>query len=210
MQTMTLSRMCRLACLVAAAAVSAVPVWAYTWITWDVTAGGNGHEYAVIEAADVWSTQQLLAQAEGAHLVTITSSAENQFLYSDVYDRFGAWMGLYQDPGTAEPNAGWQWVTGEALSYTHWKAGEPNNGNSQWEEDHGLTNWDFAPPPGGDGGLWNDGQGGSRFAAIMEREREEPNGDDSPELGSWLLLACSGVFGAALTRGCSKRRRSRQ
>jgi parallel beta-helix repeat protein len=68
------------------------------------------------------------APCASPHLVTVTSQAEQDFLY----DEFGAalaekWYGAFDDtPG--DPSEGWQWVTGEPWSYTNWLAGEPSDG----------------------------------------------------------------------------------
>ena len=39
----------------------------------------------------------------------------------------GPYLGGFQPEGSPEPAGGWQWVTGEAWSYTSWMSGEPNN-----------------------------------------------------------------------------------
>jgi len=118
-------------------------------IHWPTAAGGNGHWYeAVVAASDIsWTDAKAAAEASlldgvAGHLVTITSSAENNFVYSLIagnptmwhfVPRFslnGPWLGLYQDtsdPAYSEPAGAWKWVTGEPLVYTNWRAGSPND-----------------------------------------------------------------------------------
>ena len=78
------------------------------------------------------------AQKAGGYLATLTSKAENQFVYDLVVrdDRFwkiephwatGPVIGLLQTPGAREPDGGWSWITGEPLSYRNWIRGNPTN-----------------------------------------------------------------------------------
>ena len=74
------------------------------------------------------ASKNLQFEGKRGHLVTITSTAEYQFLI----DTFGAelkdrWIGAYQVDGSQEPNDGWAWVTGESWAYSRWGETEPNN-----------------------------------------------------------------------------------
>jgi len=55
-----------------------------TWVTWDISAGGNGHSYLAVTGFDglTWNMADQLAQAQGGYLATINSSAENDFVFS--------------------------------------------------------------------------------------------------------------------------------
>ncbi len=95
----------------------------------------NGHSYDVItgETTLTWEEAAAMAESMGGHLVTITSSAENDFVAwlvttygSPDYQRY--WLGGYQTDGDNEPDGSWAWVTGETWAYTNWEEGEPNNG----------------------------------------------------------------------------------
>lgn len=97
-----------------------------------------------------------------AHLVAITSAAENQFLIDNltqaVIDMY--WIGGFQAPGSPEPAGGWGWVTGEAFVYNNWEPvnPEPNNGDGQGEDKLAFWRVNYEDPyiPGQVIGWWND------------------------------------------------------
>src|SRR5438552_3502023 len=53
-------------------------------VTWSVAAGGNGHSYQVFGAPGgiSWSMSSFIATSAGGYLATITSAAENAFVFS--------------------------------------------------------------------------------------------------------------------------------
>ena len=118
----------------------------------------NGHYYAATAGASMWTNMSNTATAMGGYLATITSAAENAFIFANL-NPGGANMWLGGSDAAVEgewrwtvgPEAGtqfWQGGTGGATvggNYTNWQPGsEPNNyGN----EDHVLMQG---------GGYWND------------------------------------------------------
>jgi hypothetical protein len=85
-----------------------------------------------------------LAQAQSGYLATITSAAENDFVFSlidaaqfwnDWINGSGPAIGGVQLPGSPEPQDGWQWISGEAWSYTNWFPGQPDDGAGGPSED---------------------------------------------------------------------------
>src|SRR5512140_1650056 len=103
------------------------------WVQWSPASGGNGHFYMAVQIPNGidWYTAESQAVSLGGHLATITSAAENDFVFSMIATdtRFwvtvgsgtrGPWLGGYQIPGSQEPAAGWAWVTGEPFSYQNW------------------------------------------------------------------------------------------
>ncbi|MBD3293346.1 MAG: PEP-CTERM sorting domain-containing protein [Armatimonadia bacterium] len=162
------------------------------WHTWAVSAGGNGHAYAALTTPDTWGNHNATAQDLGGYLVTLTSSAENEWALSQFTDTRTYWMGLYQPPGTPEPDGGWLWVTGEPYDWRNWKDGEPNNhvyvAGAWRDEDHVSV--------GGVEHTWIDRNGEySDFYAIVEHS----NPEEIPEPGT-LLLMLSGVAAVGLKR----------
>ncbi len=87
-----------------------------------------------------WNFAWDSALGHGGYLATITSQAENDFVFSLVdsslywYERpgtvqwlAGPWLGGTQDFGAQEPDSGWHWVTDESMGYFNWSPGEPDN-----------------------------------------------------------------------------------
>jgi hypothetical protein len=116
-----------------------VPCEATPITEWKESEGGNGHFYrgaCPIGSLD-WDDARDGADALGGHLVTITSSAENDFVYGLIesrgfWDQDGDWcpgplIGLLQADGAQEPEGGWDWLTGEPFGYENWGSGEPDN-----------------------------------------------------------------------------------
>jgi hypothetical protein len=112
-------------CLVAAAAL-ALPV------EWTVASGGNGHFYEKVSGTYSWTQARDLAASRSwgglaGHLATLTSQAENDWVWSALSQPSSCWLGGFQPSGSVEPAGGWQWVTGEPWSYANWSSGEPDN-----------------------------------------------------------------------------------
>jgi hypothetical protein len=111
----------------------------------------NGHSYYRSTGAATWTTARTNCANMGGHLVTITTSGEQSFLYA-LWP--SGWIGL-----TDEVTEGtWRWVTGETYSYTNWNNGEPNNsGNEDYVQF--VSN-----------GRWNDLNNNSNLAYVLEFE----------------------------------------
>ena len=75
-----------------------------------------------------WEEAKEKCEEKGGHLVTITSAAEQNFVYYNFLknkNNYDCWIG-----GTDKESEGdWKWVTGEPFSYTKWSNTEPNNMN---------------------------------------------------------------------------------
>src|SRR5262245_7635939 len=108
------------------------------WVTWEVSAGGNGHMYQAVQGFPGlnWTLADQLAQEAGGYLATITSSAENDFVFNLVnspacftgFNGSGPALGGIQLDGSTEPADGWTWANGETWSYTNWLPGQPDDG----------------------------------------------------------------------------------
>ena len=118
---------------------------------------GNGHFYDVVSVPGTISWDSANAQAidAGGYLATVTSKAENDFVFSLInnatywHGYSGPWLGGFQSPATTQPSANWQWVTGEPWSYTAWQAGQPNDSGGK---DENKLQYGFAPLVS----TWND------------------------------------------------------
>jgi hypothetical protein len=109
----------------------------------------TGHCYLVYNTTRQWQSAADFCLADGTHLVTISSAAENELVRPSSGFR---WIGL-EDIGS---EGTFTWVTGEPLSFTNWNGGEPNGGGG--ENCGGMLN----------NGRWNDFQCGDSWAFVCE------------------------------------------
>ena len=99
-----------------------------------------------------WQDAQAYCEDIGGHLVTITSQAEQDFVYTSLVEKYGvAMIGL----NDAASEGTWEWVTGEPFSYANWDGGEPNN---QGDEDYVFINAN---------GSWNDGHANREYNSFI-------------------------------------------
>ncbi len=154
--------------------VSAADDWVQTTAAaqlWPVADGGNGHAYQAVAVPELipWTSADQAATLAGGYLATITSQAENDFVYAlsvplfvqAIGNEYGPWLGGYQLPGSSEPAGGWVWVTGEPFEYTAWAVGEPSQTAGPLNEDriHYLGHGGPAP-------AWNDQTNSSDFGPM--------------------------------------------
>lgn len=152
-----------------------------TWVQSPV----NQHWYARTSFAFSWDNAEKYANAYGGHLATIRSAAENSWLVSAFGG--GVWIGL----NDAAVEGTWAWASGEAVPYTSWAPGEPNDYASN--EDHATlyTN-----------GEWNDDTGTKFYPAILEVPTGPPGDVDPGELvGDWRISPHSGLWYAVTLVG---------
>ncbi len=74
------------------------------------------------------ATAEVVARAMGGHLVSINSQVEQDFVFNNLHPGSGGvWIGA-----TDEVTEGtFLWTNGATLTYSNWKAGEPNNGGNE-------------------------------------------------------------------------------
>ena len=160
-------------------------------VEWPASQGGNGHFYEAVAVSQpiTWSAANIAAQSAGGYLVTITSQAENSFVFSLIddpiywysgYNLRGPWIGGYQPPGSPEPDGGWSWVTGEPFVYSNWDAAQPNESNNNNENRIHFGNRPYRTP------TWNDVP--ENFPEIKAYVVE------IPEPATLLLLGLSGLL----------------
>jgi hypothetical protein len=147
-------------------------------IEWPVSQGGNGHLYQVVCVPEglTWNEANTAAQARGGYLATITSAAENAFVFTLIQDPAcwngprGPWIGGYQDPGHTVQES-WHWVTGEPFEYNRWSPGQPNDGCGA-DETRLEYGWGATTPAD----TWNDQPDWFRgvYSYVVEREPGGP------------------------------------
>jgi hypothetical protein len=154
---------------------------------------GNGHYYELVVDQVAWTEAKSAAEAKGGYLATLTSEAENNWVYQSVVaplftypnPNLQAWLGGYTtNPGqsTTDPNA-WAWVTGEEWDWTNWAPGEPNGDST------GLTINRFANNKWNDEGSWLPNVGGY----VVEYERNPQAVPDAGASATLLGLALMGL-----------------
>jgi hypothetical protein len=190
----------------AAPAAAQLTIGSHTFYQW-TGAGANNHWYAMTTGGVNWWGGEAEADAIGSspalnpfgalangYLASLHSAAENSFIMS-TFGTQSFHIGAFQPAGTAEPNSGWQWSSGEAYGpYTNWSGGEPNDLGG---EDYVSMNW-------GGGGSWNDHNGTPGYRGMMEFEAIETPGTVTPEPVTMTLL------GTGLAAVGAARRRRRQ
>jgi len=133
---------------------------------------GNGHYYQLVPAVVSWHEAEAMAEAmtfldRQGHLVTLTSQAENDFVFWEVVGgnidtpHGDPWLGAYQNSFQSPPDENWHWVTNEDWDFTNWDDGEPNDYDEQYAEL--FLNFQLW----GDG-TWNDHHGLIPKAFVVE------------------------------------------
>lgn len=117
----------------------------------------NGHLY-ILSEPDTWFGAQGQAEALGGNLVAINDVNEGQWLL-DIFGNLPTWMGLTDSEIYGASEGQYQWVNGEAVNYSNWGAGQPDN--ALGNEDFSILNAPFA-------GQWNDRNYLGNFRGIIE------------------------------------------
>lgn len=90
----------------------------------DVEASADHHCYAGYDEADFEGAQAACLE-RGAHLVTITSAAENEIVSGFVNS--SKFIGAFEAVDlTNEGSGSYQWITDEAFEYENWDAEQPD------------------------------------------------------------------------------------
>jgi len=145
-------------------------------VQWKVSEGGNGHWYQVVTTLLPWQQARHLSEARGGHLVTVTSAAERDLVWSiasPVVSPQPFWIGGYQPVGSCEPGCGWRWVSEEPFVYTNWCWECPNDNTVNGNEDAICVNAK---------NVWNDLTSNGACAFIIEWSAD-CNGDGIVDYG---------------------------
>jgi hypothetical protein len=116
----------------------------------------GGHCYFSTGSPLSWAAAKSACEAaNGAHLVTIGSSAE-QAVVEEVAMGGDRWIGMSRPPLSPNEPGQFKWITGEAMSYLKWDSGEPSGAGECGRLKGGSA--------------WGDGSCTDAVLAICERE----------------------------------------
>ena len=129
----------------------------------------NGHSYYLLPSTN-WTTSESQAVALGGHLVTINDVAENNWVSNTFLNLVipdgtrDLWLGL----NDAAVEGTFVWSSGEAVTYSNWEPGNPNNGGGNVQEDYVHMYGGGTPPhiAGWVGGAWNDIDNKSSYSTL--------------------------------------------
>ncbi|AOX01713.1 hypothetical protein BJP34_21745 [Moorena producens PAL-8-15-08-1] len=100
----------------------------------------DGHLYLLSNSGS-WEKTQAQAELFGGNLVTINDENEQAWLESTFGGSETLWTGFHDK----NEEGNFEWISGEAVTYTNWNSGEPNDYGTG--EDYATLRTD---------GLWND------------------------------------------------------
>ncbi len=89
----------------------------------------NGHIYSIYNEKLTWTAAKAACEAMGGHLMTITSQAEQDLAAGLIGNGVRPFYWLGASDTVTEGT--FQWVTGEAFTYTNWRANQPDNWNDE-------------------------------------------------------------------------------
>lgn len=150
-------------------------------IQWTIASGGNDHSYELFTTPMAFADAQAAAIAMGGYLATVTSAAENAFIFTNLVlpSQVLVWLGGFQDPTNpaySEPAGGWVWATGEPFNtFVNWinnpcchEPGDTPSSHGQdlrGNEDHlAMHSAAFL------NGEWFDIHGASQLGFIVEKD----------------------------------------
>ena len=139
-------------------------------VEWPTASGGNGHFYTLYALGTGTTFGDAFAAAErfGGYPATLTSPEETDFVVRNMPATLlggPTAFGLAQT-GDDEPGGGWEWGTGEPLTWTNWAPGEPNDFSTGGED------WGVLYPDG----TWNDNPNNAAYVLI--EFDSDPNVDE--------------------------------
>ncbi len=163
----------------------------------------NGHSYYFYNSPVTWYDAKTICEYLGGHLVTITGSAEENFI-KGMIGNSDLWLGATDK----DSEGNWKWITGESFSYNNWESGQPDNTASLGEgtEDYAHI-W-------GSTGKWNDNAGCVPYPFVCEIDRaykvsyNANGGNNDLNHGIILLLSTPKAVGQSVNITAQTPRRS--
>jgi hypothetical protein len=137
----------------------------------------HGHFYEVLDnkltfdEAVAYAATQVGSCGKNGYLAAVTSSAENDFVYSLIPSGQMPWIGL--DDKDVEGQ--FAWVTGEVYDFNNWRPGSPDNHNGEEHCVHLVAE-----------GEWNDNRCvGPRYGLVIEYPCDDPASFGDPHIKTW-------------------------
>ena len=125
----------------------------------------NGNQYLLTSSQLTWAEAQAQAASLGGNLVTINDAAEEAWLKANFGATEGFWIGI--NDIASEGN--FEWVSGQAVTYTNWSPGEPNNAGGN--QDFGWMNFSTTRQ-------WDDNSPTARLRGIIEIGGSNPSNNN--------------------------------
>jgi len=172
----------------------------------------TGHHYEFVSGSLSWSDAKAAAETRfyngfQGYLTTVTSQAENDFLFSNWGNFDHVWLGA----SDAEQEGVWKWMTGPEAGTVFWQNGIPNGYNnwSSTEPNNVGGIEDYVEFNSSAGGRWNDVPHNHWISNLISGYFVEYNAPQAtvPEPSSMLGLLVLGVFG---TGSLLKRKQQQQ
>ena len=91
----------------------------------------GSNRYQLFDESMSWTEAKEYCENLGGHLVTITSSEEQEFINESLLS-IGEKSTYFIGLSRTDANSQWNWVTGEAFEYTNWDIGEPNSNSEHY------------------------------------------------------------------------------
>ncbi|MEM9484760.1 MAG: NF038122 family metalloprotease [Cyanobacteria bacterium P01_F01_bin.116] len=117
----------------------------------------NGHTYLLTDT-NTWTEAQAYARTLGGDLVTINDTAEDQWLKNI----FGTTEALWTGFSDTETEGVWKWASGEAVTYTNWTPGQPDD--YQGNQDYAVLSYVW----GANSDQWDDVTSNDQYRGIIE------------------------------------------
>ena len=97
----------------------------------------GGHHYKLFGPENIsWSQARDKCKALGGHLVTITSSEENEFILSLLSNDRNCWIGAEEVYLSGKWTNAYKWSTGEKFSFSYWHYGAPSRDENNYGYHH--------------------------------------------------------------------------
>ena len=118
----------------------------------------GSHYYKAYDDPMSWTDAKVYCESLGGHLATVTSSEENDFIFSIIRNKT---KNIYWLGGTDKETEGiWTWITGETWNFANWSLGNPDYGappkpDCDRDEDDYLQIY-RSDMTGNPPGTWND------------------------------------------------------